>query len=60
MVCTDGASIYTGKINGMIVQMKKDNDFNSNIIGLADMCHTLEILIFNRKLECLCDLSEKS
>ena len=60
VVCTDGASIYTGKINRIIVQMKKDDDFNFNVIGLGDMCHKLEILIFNRKFEWLCDLLEKS
>ena len=44
VICTDGASYYTGKERGMIQRLKKQFNFNNKLIFLSDVCHKAELL----------------
>ena len=49
VMCTDGASVYTGCENGMVEQLKRNADFGEKIVYLPDLCHRAERLICKDK-----------
>ena len=60
VICTDGASVYTGSENGMIAQLKRDVDFSDKLVYLPDLCHKAERLVFHKKAGWVYDVLETS
>ena len=49
VLCTDGASYYTGIRTGMFVQLEDDPQFNAKMITLDDWAHRSELLMDHTK-----------